>query len=72
MKIAIIGVLALSACFVDGRRSSHDVSQNVFTDFHFDCIGCSQKNYWYCAKQGSPNNGKCSDQAFSDCNGFTW
>ena len=71
MKIAIIGAIALTASFVDAR-SSHHVSQNAFTDLYFDCIGCFQKSNWYCAKQDSPNYGKCSDKAFSDCAGFTW
>ncbi len=47
MKLAVVGFLALAGALVEAR---HHVSQNAFGEFYFDCIGCFQKNNWYCAR----------------------
>ena len=72
LKFAILGVLGLSVHLVDARsprRPSHHV---VNEDLQFDCFGCYKQRGWYCAKPDSPNNGRCSDKPYSDCEGFTW
>ena len=71
MKIAIVGVLALAATVVQAHFH-HSVRQVAFDDLYHDCIGCSQKNNWFCGKRDSANFGKCSDKAFADCTGATW
>ncbi len=71
MKIAIVGVLALAATFVQATHHHHFVSQTAYTDLYHDCIGCSQKNYWFCGLRTSANFGQCADKAYSDCSGAT-
>jgi hypothetical protein len=71
LKVTILGVLGLSLHLAEAsspRRPSHV----VYEDLQFDCFGCFKQRGWYCAKQDSPNNGRCSDIPYSDCEGFTW